>query len=186
MDANHDGSIDWEEFKRAVSKPTTLEAWAQSIPLWQATHSTLDQIFLCARIPRHLHAPLTGPNIGPDYGMLATHVRFFNEIENIYDIKGSALSSTAPARLWRQVLADAIPYHAGVEPLKAVCDMTPAAVAAVCRAVSEAAEKLLLREVDTLKQAYDKMERRQDKTSQAAKFQVATVRLRRKAGKIWR
>ena len=36
VDANHDGSIDWDEFKRAVSKPTTLEAWAQSVPLWQA------------------------------------------------------------------------------------------------------------------------------------------------------
>ena len=111
---------------------------------------------------------------------------FFYEIETIYDKKGSALSPTAPTRPRRQVLADAIPYRAGVEPLKTVCEMTPADVAAVCRAVSEAAEKLLLREVDTLKQAYDKMERRQDKTSQAAKFQVATVRLRQKAGKIWR
>ena len=36
VDANRDGSIDWDEFKRAVSKPTTLEAWAQSVPLWQA------------------------------------------------------------------------------------------------------------------------------------------------------
>ena len=77
------------------------------------------------------------------------------------------------------MLADAIPYRAGVEPLKAVCEMTPAAVAAVCRAVSEAAERLLLREVDTLRRAYAEMERRQDKTSRAAKFQVATVQLRR-------
>jgi hypothetical protein len=46
VDANHDGSIDWDEFKRAVSKPTTLEAWAQSVPLWQARPAT----------PPHVHA----------------------------------------------------------------------------------------------------------------------------------
>ena len=57
MDANNDGSIDWEEFKRAVSKPTTLEAWAQSIPLWQATHSALDQIFLWHENPPPFACP---------------------------------------------------------------------------------------------------------------------------------
>ena len=71
-----------------------------------------------------------------------------------------------------QVLADAIPYRAGVEPLKTVCGMTPAAVAAVCRAVGEAAEGLLLVEVAALRRAYAEMERRLAETSQAAKFQA--------------
>ena len=59
-----------------------------------------------------------------------------------------------------------------MEPLKAVCQLTPAAVSAVCRAMCEAAEELVLGEVAALRRAYAEMERRQASSSQAAKFQV--------------
>jgi hypothetical protein len=72
----------------------------------------------------------------------------------------------------RQLLADAIPFRHGTEPLKVVSEMTPSAVAAVCSAVCEAAQGLVLGEVAGLARAHREMERRSASMSQAAKFQV--------------
>ncbi len=73
-----------------------------------------------------------------------------------------------------QLLADAIPYRQGMEPLKVVSEMTPSAVAAVCSAVCEAAHGLVMAEVRGLVKAHREMERRNAKMSQAAKFQVCS------------
>jgi hypothetical protein len=72
----------------------------------------------------------------------------------------------------RQLLADAIPFRRGTEPLKVVSEMTPAVVAAVCEAVCEAARGLVMGEVTGLARAHREMERRNARMSQAAKFQV--------------
>jgi hypothetical protein len=71
-----------------------------------------------------------------------------------------------------QLLADAIPFRQGMEPLKVVSEMTSSAVATVCSVVCEAAHGLVMAEVTGLARAHREMERRNAKMSQAAKFQV--------------